>query len=57
VQCNEVEKSENHDAVPFSMTLQSKIDSTHFFYKIHPGKEKYTANCVEVNERKPGIEE
>jgi hypothetical protein len=57
VQSDEIEKPEKHYAVPFSMTLYRKINRTHFFNKINPGKEKYSTDNIEIYEGKPGIEE
>jgi hypothetical protein len=57
VQSNEIEKSEEHYTIPFSMSLYRKINRTHFSNKINPGKEKYSADNIEIYERKPGIKE
>jgi hypothetical protein len=51
-----IEKSEDHYSIPSPVTFKRQIDSTAFFDKINPGKEKNSPYNIEIDEGKPRIE-
>jgi len=49
VKKNKIKETEKHNFIPETMAFYLQVDSTTFFYEIHPGKKEYAANAVEIN--------